>query len=397
MEAHHSMISVIEALNHVLALAKPLTAEPIALEHAVDRILAEAVIADRNQPPFDASAMDGYAVSAADLSVGRKKWNVIGEAAAGHKFDSPVGVGQATRIFTGAPMPLGTDHVLIQEHVTEECGSLTITEGPNDKAHVRPAGGDFAIGYELTAPRRLTPQDIALMASMNLSHPMLSCKPQVAIIATGDELVQPGETPREDQIIASNTYGLAAILQRVGAETRILPIARDRLGSLAEAFALTKGADLIITIGGASDGDHDLVAQAATEFGMLQSFYKVAMRPGKPLMAGHMANIPIIGLPGNPVSAMVCGEVFVVPLVQKMLGLPSGPRKRLSAPLARDLPANGPREHYMRGNIVGGTLDVEQRQDSSLLTVLNSANVLVVHPANAPAQPRGTLTDYISL
>jgi molybdopterin molybdotransferase len=232
---------------------------------------------------------------------------------------------------------------------------------------------------------------------MNLSHPMLSCKPQVAIIATGDELVQPGETPREDQIIASNTYGLAAMLQRVGAETRILPIARDRLGSLAEAFALTKGADLIITIGGASVGDHDLVAQAAVEFGMLQSFYKVAMRPGKPLMAGHMADIPIIGLPGNPVSAMVCGEVFVVPLVQKMLGLPSGPRERLSAPLARDLPANGPREHYMRGKIIGGTLDVEQRQDSSLLTVLNSANVLVVHQANAPALPRGTLVDYISL
>jgi molybdopterin molybdotransferase len=286
---------------------------------------------------------------------------------------------------------------LIQEHVTAVQGSITLTDGPNDKPHVRPAGGDFTVGYQLTTPRRLTPQDIALMASMNVAQPMVARKPQVAIIATGDELVQPGESPRDDQIIASNTYGLAAMLQQIGAETRILPIARDRLGSLAEVFALTTGADLIITIGGASVGDHDLVAQAAADFGMQQSFYKVAMRPGKPLMAGHMSQTPMIGLPGNPVSAMVCGEVFVVPLVQKMLGLPSGPRARLTAPLASDLPANGPREHYMRGKILAGELHVEQRQDSALLTVLNAAKVLVVHKVNNPAQPKGTLMEYISL
>lgn len=275
------MISVSAALGHVLELAHPLEAEPIALQHAVGRILSQPVFADRNQPPFAASAMDGYAICAADLSAGRTQWDVIGEAAAGHRFDNAVGTGQATRIFTGAPLPQGTDHVLIQEHVTAVEGSITLTDGPNDKPHVRPAGSDFAVGYQLTAPRRLTPQDIALMASMNVAQPMVSRKPQVAIIATGDELVQPGESPRNDQIIASNTYGLAAMLQQVGAETRILPIARDRLESLAEVFALTTGADLIITIGGASVGDHDLVAQAAANFGMQQSFYKVAMRPGK--------------------------------------------------------------------------------------------------------------------
>ena len=391
------MITVSAALNHVLALAQPLAAEPIALQNAIGRILAQPVIADRNQPPFAASAMDGYAICAADLGAGRTQWDLIGEAAAGHRFDSPVSTGQATRIFTGAPLPQGTDHVLIQEHVTAVAGSITLTDGPNDKPHVRPAGGDFTVGYQLTTPRRLTPQDIALMASMNVAQPMVARKPQIAIIATGDELVQPGENPRDDQIIASNTYGLAAMLQQVGAETRILPIARDRLGSLAEVFALTTSADLIITIGGASVGDHDLVAQAAANFGMQQSFYKVAMRPGKPLMAGHMSQIPMIGLPGNPVSAMVCGEVFVVPLVQKMLGLPSGPRTRLTAPLAGDLPANGPREHYMRGKIVDGELHVEQRQDSALLTVLNAARVLVVHKVHTPAQPKGMLMEYIPL
>ena len=397
MEPYRDMISVEQALEQVLALVKPLSAEPVPLKNAVDRILAHPIIAHRDQPPFSASAMDGYAISGSDLRKGLKSWDVIGEAAAGHRFCKPVCTGQATRIFTGAPMPDGTNHVLIQEHVTEESNYITISDEPNDKAHVRPAGGDFAVGYVLGAIRRLTPQDIALIASMNTAMPMVTCKPKIAIIATGDELVQPGETPRGDQIIASNTYGLAAMLQQVGAETRLLPIARDRLGSLEEVFKLAHGADLIITIGGASEGDHDLVAQAADNFGMQQSFYKVSMRPGKPLMAGKVGNIAMVSLPGNPVSAMVCGEVFVVPLIKKMLGLPSKPRSRLSGPLAIGLPANGPREHYMRGKIIAGQIHVDPRQDSALLTVLNAANILIVHPANAPAKSKGTLIEYIAL
>ncbi|MDT2075837.1 MAG: molybdopterin molybdotransferase MoeA, partial [Planktomarina sp.] len=372
MESYSAMISVNQALDHILALSKPLNSEPIPLQHAVGRILAHPIRAHRDQPPFSVSAMDGYAISGFDLSEGLKSWKVIGESAAGHHFCKPVCTGQATRIFTGAIMPEGTDHVLIQEHVTEERGCITISDGPNYKAHLRPAGGDFTVGYLLSAPRRLTPQDIALIASMNTAMPLVTCKPKIAIIATGDELVQPGETPRDDQIIASNTYGLAAMLQQVGAETSLLPIARDRLGSLGEVFKLAHGADLIITIGGASEGDHDLVAQAADNFGMQQSFYKVSMRPGKPLMAGKVGNIAMVGLPGNPVSAMVCGEVFVVPLIKKMLGLPSKPRTRLSGPLAIGLPANGPREHYMRGKIIASKIHVDTRQDSALLTVLNA-------------------------
>ena len=222
-------------------------------------------------------------------------------------------------------------------------------------------------------------------------------RPTVALIATGDELVQPGDFPRDDQIIASNSYGLAAMLQKSGAEARILPIARDRMGSLAEVFALSRDADLVLTIGGASVGDYDLVAQAAAELGLQQSFYKVAMRPGKPLMAGRMGGRAMIGLPGNPVSAMVCGEIFVVPLIEKMLGLPAGPRAYRTAPLAHDLPANGTREHYMRATLVDGALHVAQRQDSSLLSVLSVANALAIAPINAPAMPKGSEMRYITI
>ena len=249
----------------------------------------------------------------------------------------------------------------------------------------------------MRAPRRLSAQDIALLAAMNVPRPKVTRRPKVALIATGDELVQPGDAPRDDQIIASNSYGLAAMLQKSGAEARILPIARDRLGSLAEVFALTRDADLVLTIGGASVGDYDLVAQAAAEFGLEQSFYKVAMRPGKPLMAGRMGGRAMIGLPGNPVSAMVCGEIFVLPLIEKMLGLPAGPRAQQTAPLAHDLPSNGAREHYMRATLIDGALHVATRQDSSLLSILSGANALAIAPIQAPAMPKGSEMRYIPL
>ena len=389
------MISVREALDRILALCDVLPSEKIALQLAQGRVLSQTVMATRDQPPFAAAAMDGYAISATDLAAGLQEWQVIGESAAGHPFSNLVTTGQATRIFTGAPLAQGTDHVLIQENVEAKDGKITLIDGPNDTAHLRPTGSDFTIGYRLSAPRRLSAQDIALLAAMNTAHPAVTRKPKVALIATGDELVQPGDSPRDDQIIASNTYGLAAMLQKIGTEARILPIARDRMGSLTEVFALTQDADLILTIGGASVGDYDLVAQAAAEFGLEQSFYKVAMRPGKPLMAGRMGGRVMIGLPGNPVSAMVCGEIFVVPLIEKMLGLPAGPRAHKKAPLAHDLPANGAREHFMRATLIEGALHVAQRQDSSLLSVLSGANALAIAPINAPAMPKGSEIRYI--
>ena len=391
------MISVGEALDHILALSDALPSEDIALQYAQGRVLAQTVTANRDQPPFAAAAMDGYAIRATDLAAGAQTWQVIGESAAGHPFSSPVAAGQATRIFTGAPLPQGTDHVLIQENVCAKDGQITLIDGPNDAAHRRPAGGDFTKGHQLRAPRRLSAQDIALLAAMNVPRPNVTRRPKVALIATGDELVQPGDAPRDDQIIASNSYGLAAMLQKAGAEARILPIARDRLGSLAEVFALTRDADLVLTIGGASVGDYDLVAQAAAEFGLEQSFYKVAMRPGKPLMAGRMGGRAMIGLPGNPVSAMVCGEIFVVPLIEKMLGLPARQRAQQTAPLAHDLPANGAREHYMRATLIDGALHVATRQDSSLLSILSGANALAIAPIQAPAMPKGSEMRYIPL
>ena len=391
------MISVREALDHILALSDALPSEDIALQYAQGRVLAQTVTANRDQPPFAAAAMDGYAIRATDLAAGAQTWQVIGESAAGHPFSSPVAAGQATRIFTGAPLPQGTDHVLIQENVCAKDGQITLIDGPNDAAHRRPAGSDFTKGHQLRAPRRLSAQDIALLAAMNVPRPNVTRRPKVALIATGDELVQPGDAPRDDQIIASNSYGLAAMLQKAGAEARILPIARDRLGSLAEVFALTRDADLVLTIGGASVGDYDLVAQAAAEFGLEQSFYKVAMRPGKPLMAGRMGGRAMIGLPGNPVSAMVCGEIFVVPLIEKMLGLPAGQRAQQTAPLAHDLPANGAREHYMRATLIDGALHVATRQDSSLLSILSGANALAIAPIQAPAMPKGSEMRYIPL
>ena len=391
------MITVREALDHILALSDALPSEDIALQEAQGRVLAQTVTATRDQPPFAAAAMDGYAIRATDLAAGVQTWQVIGESAAGYPFLNPVAASQATRIFTGAPLPQGTSHVLIQENVRAKDAQITLVDGPNDAAHWRPAGSDFTKGHQLSAPRRLSAQDIALLAAMNVPRPTVTRRPKVALIATGDELVQPGDAPRDDQIIASNSYGLAAMLQKSGAEARILPIARDRLGSLAEVFALTQDADLVLTIGGASVGDYDLVAQAAGEFGLVQSFYKVAMRPGKPLMAGRMGGRAMIGLPGNPVSAMVCGEIFVVPLIEKMLGLPARPRARQTAPLAHDLPANGAREHYMRATLTDGALHVATRQDSSLLSILSGANALAIVPIQAPAMPKGSEIGYIPL
>lgn len=390
------MISVEDALSNLFDLVAPMGVERVGLRHAAGRVLAENVTANRSQPPFDASSMDGYALHRAEVEPDAM-FKVIGEAAAGHRFDGIVKPGQAVRIFTGAPIPEGADFVVIQEDTTRRGDLLMLGHDIDGKTNIRPAGGDFKAGDVMSAPRVLRPADIALLAAMNIAEVPVHIAPQIAIIATGDELVQPGETPRPDQIIASNTYGLAAMLEQLGARCRMIPIARDTVPSLTQAFKIAQGADLIITIGGASVGDHDLVAPVAAEMGMEQSFYKVAMRPGKPLMAGKLADTPMIGLPGNPVSAMVCGVVFVAPVVRKMLGLPAEPAPRLSLPLAVDLPQGGPRAHYMRALVKGGAVHPETNQDSSLLSVLAQADVLMIRPAGDPARQSGDMMECIAL
>ncbi|MEJ6401709.1 molybdopterin molybdotransferase MoeA [Yoonia sp. 2307UL14-13] len=388
------MISVEEALDHLFALVAPLDAETVPLAHANGRVLADTVIARRDQPPFAASAMDGYAVANEDVRPGARL-AVIGEAAAGHAFAKTVGKGQAARIFTGAPMPAGTDLVIIQEDVMRDGDTITLGDNLDIKSHVRPAGTDFKTGDEIKTPRLLGPSDIALLAAMNVADVPVTRKPNVAIIATGDELVQPGETPGPNQIIASNSYGLAALLQNLGAHPRLLPIARDNVKSLELAFDLAEDADLIITIGGASVGDHDLVGDVAQAKGMRRAFYKIAMRPGKPLMAGRMGNATMIGLPGNPVSAMVCGHIFVAPVVRKMLRLGTAPATRRTATLAKDAGPNGPREHYMRAHLGPDGVTIFERQDSALLTVLANANCLAVRPIDDPARVQGDPVEII--
>ena len=394
------MISVDEALAACLALTRALPVEEVALANAGGRVLAAPVVARRDQPPFAASAMDGYALCATEVAPGAV-FDVIGEAPAGRAWDGSVGPGQAVRIFTGAPMPAGTDRVVIQEDVTRTGGQITLNTDLDPGPYVRPAGADFTAGARIDAPRRLSPADIALAAAMNAPRLTVTRRPEVALIATGDELVVPGETPRTDQIVASNIYGLKALIEAEGGRARVMPIARDRPAALAQVLRLAAGADLIVTIGGASVGDHDLVAQVAAGEGMDRAFYKVAMRPGKPLMAGRMGKAALLGLPGNPVSALVCGHVFLVPMLRAFLGLPGRARTRRQARLAQDLPANGPREHYMRAMLDPSgdlpAITAFDRQDSALLTVMAGADALLLRPPGDGKRTAGEIVQYLPL
>ena len=390
------MIAVSEALLKLTALVEPLPSEVVALQQAGGRVLASDVKAPRNQPPFASSAMDGYAVPAAGLRRGAR-YLVIGEAAAGHAFTKPVGMEQAVRIFTGAPLPTGANYVVIQENVNRDGQHIVVTGEVDTNPYIRDAGSDFKAGQRLIAPRQLQAADIALLAAMNQPVVRVRRKPVVAVIATGDELVMPGEIPRPDQIIASNGFGLKTLFEANGADVRLLPIARDTVASLSLLFEFAEETDLIVTIGGASVGDHDLVASASTSIGLERSFYKVAMRPGKPLMAGCIKGTPIVGLPGNPVSSMVCGHVFILPMIDRLLGLPKRGGTFKTAPLSCAIPANAARQHYMRARLEDGVLTPFDRQDSALLTVLVDANALLIRPPHGPALHSGTHVPYICL
>lgn len=390
------MITVEEARQLLFGLVATMPEEQIALADAAGRVLMRDVKAERDQPPFAASSMDGYALKSAEVER-HAMFKVIGEAAAGQRFTGTVGPGQAVRIFTGAPVPEGADFVVIQEDTDLRGDLLTITEDPGQKTNIRPAGVDFTIGDTVSAPRVLSPEDLALLAAMNVPFVSVATKPQIALIATGNELVMPGETPGPDQIIASNSFGIKALLEKAGAHVRMLPVAQDTLSSLETAFGLAEGADLVVTIGGASVGDYDLVAEASQRLGLEQSFYKVLMRPGKPLMAGRLGDAAMIGLPGNPVSAMVCGYLFLVPLVKKMLGIQTVDPTLHQAILSEALPPNGPREHYMRARLESDGIRAFEDQDSSLLSVLARSNALLMRPPNDPARAAGETVSYLPI
>lgn len=390
------MIPVDEALTRVLSLARPPRGEQVTLADAAGRVLLEPAISRMTQPPFDAAAMDGYALRAVDIN---HPLEVIGEAAAGHSWPGTAAPRTAVRIFTGAPVPAGYDRVVMQENAVRDGLFLRVTDqtgGPN----IRLRGGDFKEGQRFEPGHILTAADIGLLAAMNVAQVTVARRPVVAIIASGDELVRPGETPGDGQIISSNDLVVAALVGEAGAEPRLLAIARDSEESLRATFADATGADLIVTIGGASVGDHDLVGKVAADLGLDRAFYKIRMRPGKPLMAGKIADSAMIGLPGNPVSSYVCALIFMQPLIRKMLGLPGRVSLR-QARIARDILPEGNRQHYLRARLIQGAelpqIDPFDDQDSARLSILAQADALLVRPADDAARKAGDIVEYLPL
>jgi molybdopterin molybdotransferase len=367
------------------------------------QVLAAPLVAGLTQPPFDASAMDGYAVRSSDLTRGPATLRMIGESAAGRGFRGSVGSGETVRIFTGAPVPEGSDAIVIQENADSAGGIVSVRVAQTDPDYIRPRGGDFREGETLLeAGRRLTARDITLAAAMGHGSISVRRPPVVAILATGDELVLPGVTPGLDQIVCSNTFGIAGMVRAAGGTPRLLGIARDTQASLGERLDQAAGADIIVTVGGASVGDHDLVEPVMRQRGMKLDFWKIAMRPGKPLMYGRLGVQHVLGLPGNPVSSLVCTRLYLVPLIQALLGLKLEPERTQTARTLVALERNGPRAHYMRANTrraADGQIEVTPvaNQDSSLMRYLAEADSLIVRPIGAPALPPGASVPILTL
>ncbi len=397
-----ALLAVDDALARILDGVETTGSERVPLVEAAQRILAQDVAATLTQPPFDASAMDGYAVRAVDVARVPAVLTLVGEARAGQSFADTVGAGQCARIFTGAPLPVGADTIVIQENTTADGRAVTVLSAAEPGGNIRPRGGDFAQGEVLLAPGRMLDARAILLAAA-MGHGTLSVrrKPVVAILATGDELVEPGQTPGPDQIVSSNPYGLAAMIAAAGGEARLLGIAGDTRAALEAKIAAADDADVLVTIGGASVGDHDLVGPVLKSRGMALDFWKIAMRPGKPMLFGRMGAQRVLGLPGNPVSAMICARVFLVPLIERLLGhatTTAAVRARLTQPMK----ANGDRLHYMRatmGRDSAGVLHVtpQASQDSSLTSVLAASNALIVAAINAPALTAGAEVDVLPM
>ena len=399
------LMPVAEALERILSGVMPLGMETVGLRFASERTLANALSANLTHPPFNASSMDGYAVKYDDLKSIPASLTVIGEAAAGRPFTGIVQSGEVVRIFTGAPVPDSTDTVVIQENVRVNGKTISIDQVPPRGEHVRRKGQDFNTGdHLLDAGKCLNARDLLLAATAGHGTISVVRRPVVAILATGDELVEPGEEPDEGQIIGSNSYGLVALVERAGGFPKLLGIAGDSAEDLADKFKQAEAADIIVTTGGASVGDHDLVRPALEKAGAKLHFYKIAMRPGKPMFFGTRQGSNglqrIIGLPGNPVSAMICARVFLAPLILKLHATTWGITP-FEAILTEPIAANGPRDHYMRASLDDSVMPPRvtplTNQDSALVSAFAKADCLVVVPANTPAQNSGEHVTVMAL
>ena len=396
------LLPVEEALRRILDGVQPLEAEDVPLSEATGRILAAPLAANRDMPPFDASSMDGYAVRAEDVRQAPVALKVIAEAAAGHGANVEVGPGEAVRIFTGSPLPKGADCIIIQENTERDGDVVRVLQPGVAGRFIRERGMDYHAGETLLHPgARLGARQINLAASLNCPTLPVRRRPRVAILASGDELVPPGEEPGPDQIIASNSFGLAAFVQRHGGEPVDLGLQPDDVRSIADAMQRGARADVLVTIGGASVGDHDHVGDAFELLGIRRDFWKIAMRPGKPLLFARRGQQRILGLPGNPVSALVCAFIFLRPLMAALLGADMTPQ-RLPAILGADVPENDERQDNLRVRLQrqeDGTLIALpfSRQDSAMLRYLTEADALLIRPPFAPALEKGTPVEVLRI
>jgi molybdopterin molybdotransferase len=395
------MISVEAARAKILEALRPVGVETMALANAHGRVLAGDVLARLTQPPADVSAMDGYALRAADGGVG-SMLTLIGEAPAGHPFEGSVGPGEAVRLFTGSFVPAGADAVIIQENISAADGRITINEAVEAAKNIRRAGQDFAAGETLIAAgKRLGARDIGLAAAGNHAWLTVFRRPKIAILATGDEISLPGNPLGPGGIVSSNAHSLAAFVVAAGGEPAVLPIARDDLVSIAGGADAARGADMLVTTGGASVGDHDLVHEGLAARGLTLDFWKIAMRPGKPLMFGGIAGMPMLGLPGNPVSAFVCALLFLKPAIERLSGLPGDAPASEAATLGAALKPNDQREDYVRASLAKSGRDWVVTpfpvQDSGMLKTLAFAGALIKRPPHDPARKAGEAVEIIRL
>jgi molybdopterin molybdotransferase len=397
------MIPVEEALARILAALPRMPAETVGLGEALGRVLAEPVVARVTQPPSAVSAMDGYAVRAADVTETPVTLRCRGEAPAGGAFGGRVEAGEAVRIFTGGPLPDGADTVVIQENTESDGERVSVLKSAPAGQFVRPEGLDFRDGEEgVAAGRRLTVRDVGLAAAMNVPWLRVHRRPRIALLSTGDELVMPGEAVGPNQIIGSNGLSLAAFVAARGGSAINLGIAPDNLDALIRLTGDARGADLLVTTGGVSVGEHDLVSSALAGQGLALDFWKIAMRPGKPLLFGTIGDTPILGLPGNPVSSLVCAIVFLGPAIDAMQGLEAAAGPAETAALGGDLAANDRRQDYLRARLsydeTGRRVATPfGRQDSSMLATLAHADCLVVRPPNAPPASAGDTVTIVPL